>query len=152
VIGFVFNNTIGEADFATNDDGSLAVGDPMFTSAVACLFTRGRAAPSDGIVLPAKPQGYWAEQYLAARRGNRPFGSRLWTLGRAKLDATTLALARSFSFEALAWWVPAGKAKRVTTSAVISKLGDNRIDLGVEAIKPDGTRWEHLWTGRLAEL
>ena len=144
-IGLVWNNAIGEADLSTNDDGSLAEGDPLFTSAIVSLFTRARVVPVSGTVLPSVPQGWWADQY---RR--RPIGSRLWTLRNAKLNDETLLLARVYAEQALAWWIARGVAKSVT--ATTAARGSDGLTLAIEAIKTDGTEWAHLWARRLNEL
>jgi phage gp46-like protein len=148
VIGRTWNNALGESDLATNDDGSLAQGDPLFGSAVRSLFTRRRVEPVDGAALPPVSQGWWADQYFA-----RPMGSRLWTLIGAKLDTTALALAKLYTEEALAWWIARGVAKSVTATAERAEnLGSDGIALEVLAIKRDGTRWEHVWEKHLNGL
>lgn len=149
MIGFVYDNATGDADLMLNADGSLAVGDPLLTAAVDSLFTRARVEPAAGVDLPEVAQGWWADEFLLAMRG-RPRGSRLWTLRRAKLDDTTLLLAKAYAEEALAWWITKGLAKSVTATATLRDGGG--INLRIEAIRPDGSRWEHLWARRLTEL
>jgi phage gp46-like protein len=145
VIGRVWSNALGESDLATNEDGSLAQGDPLFGSAVRSLFTRRRVEPVDGAVLPAVSQGWWADQFFP-----RPIGSRLWTLIGAKLDTTTLALAKLYAEEALAWWIARGVAKSVTATAErLESLGSDGIELEIVAVKRDGSRWEHAWERHL---
>jgi phage gp46-like protein len=148
VIGRIWDNRVGESDLATNDDGSLAQGDPLFGSAVRSLFTRRRVEPVDGAVLPAVSQGWWADQFFP-----RPIGSRLWTLIGAKLDTKTLALAVLYAEEALGWWVPVGLARSVSATAErLTSLGSDGVALGVYAVKRDGSRWEHVWEAHLNGL
>lgn len=137
-IGFVFYNNLGECDMATTASGALASGDPLFTSAMASLFTRRQAVAATGAELPNVQQGWYGDTFRP-----RPLGSRLWTLRDAKLDATTVRLAQLYAHEALAWWL----TKRVVKTLLVgaAQNGRDRLDLSVDATRPDGREWSHVW-------
>lgn len=138
-IGLVFFNNLREADMAITPTGALVQGDPLFTSAVVSLFTRRQAEPVTGAVLPNVPQGWYGDTWRP-----RPLGSRLWTLRDAKLDQATVRLAQAYAQEALGWWLTSGVAKSLLVTS--AQNGIDRIDLGVKARRPDGSRWDHVWT------
>lgn len=135
-IGLTFYNNLAEADMATTSTGALADGDPLFTSAMVCLFTR-RQAEARGAELPNVAQGWYGDSFRP-----RPLGSRLWTLRDAKLDAQTLRLAQVYAYEALSWWVPRiVKTLQITTAEVAR----DRFSLSVSVTRPTGGPWAHVW-------
>lgn len=136
-IGMAFYNNLAEADMATTSTGALASGDPLFTSAVVCLFTR-RQVDARGGVLPNVSQGWYGDTFRP-----RPLGSRLWTLRDAKLDVNTLRLAQVYAYEALSWWVPKKVVK--TLEITTAEVARDRFSLTVKVTRPDGGPWQHVW-------
>jgi phage gp46-like protein len=136
-IGFGFYNNLGEADMLVTSTGALAEGDPLFTSAVECLFTRRQAEAVTGAALPNVAQGWYGDTFR-----KRPLGSRLWTLRDAKLDTETLRLAQLYAFEALSWWLPRIVKTLEVTTAEVARY---RFSLTIKTTRPDGGPWGHVW-------
>lgn len=150
MIGWIFDNAKGYADFATTSTGTLADVDSMTSLAFSCLFTDAPDPNATDFELPATPSGWYADKFFLARQGGRPRGSRLWTLRRSKLNAETVALAKAYALEAVSWWATVGIARDVEAGTSINDFG--QIVITITATKPDGSRWEHLWAKRLEEL
>lgn len=127
------------------DGGDLVLGpggielDSGLTTAVLCsVLADARARPGD---LP--------EERITGRRGWWPdtagdrFGSRLWTLTRAKQTDEVLATAESFARESLEWLVRDGIAARVDVAAAWVARGYLR--LTVTITRGASRRWSYLW-------
>ncbi len=110
------------------------------------LFSDRRADPDDELPDrggdPVYRGGWWGDTYT-----DNAFGSKLWLLARAPVNATTLLKVRQYAEEALAWMVDTGIAARVDVTVERQDLG--RVALKVVVSKSDGTKeavaWPDLW-------
>ena len=100
------------ADWRT-EFGDLAAGDDLATAVVLSLFTDRRAEPDDGVPDGTDDRRGWWGDGLA----DRPLGSRLWLLSRAKATRETRLRAIEYAQEALAWLVDDGVADAVEVDA-----------------------------------
>ena len=121
-----------------------AQADPLSRAVIISLFTWRRAEPDD--VLPAdRRHGWWGDSYATAQ-GDR-IGSRLWLLSRAKLTLETIARARHYGEEALAWLVADGVASRIEVAA--ERLGLDGLALSCRIWRHDGRpvdlRFSDVW-------
>lgn len=81
------------------------------------------------------------DQYLEAPTDK--LGSRLWLLRRAKESPDTLARARHYAEEALAWLVADGAARSIETEAEWVRPG--LLGLRVVILRADGSRFEQAF-------
>ncbi|SLN77621.1 phage GP46 family protein [Oceanibacterium hippocampi] len=140
----VFDGATLRGDLAREGRG-LRLDGGLRTAVVLSLFTDARAraddTPPGG---PADRRGWWGDLLLGP--GDR-IGSRLWLLDREKILPSTLARARRYAEEALAWLVEDGIARRVTVAAEVAR-GD-ALALTVRIERPDGStldyRFDRLW-------
>ncbi|HDR9510658.1 hypothetical protein C5615_30710 [Burkholderia cepacia] len=91
----------------------LATGNDLTTAALISLFTDRIANPDD--VIPDgtdDPRGWWGDL-----DEDRPIGSRLWLLSRAKQTQETLNNAVDYAKEALEWFIDDGVAARIDVFA-----------------------------------
>lgn len=121
----VFDIALGAYDVAT-DDG-------LRTSVQLSLFLDRRAEDDDAVEDDDR-RGWHADP----RRG-----SRLWLLARAKETPDTLARAKTYTEEALAWLVEDGVARSVTVEA--EWIGRGRIGLRVTIERAQDGRWEEVF-------
>lgn len=109
------------------------------------LLTWRRADPDDALPVEGERNGWWADAFSA---DNDLFGSRLWLLNRAKPSLDSVAAAREYAEEALAWLVADGLAASVQVEA--ERIGASAIGLGVTVQRDDGTgivlRFADLWS------
>ncbi len=123
------------------------VGEPSLeTAIILSLFTRRRAAADDE--LPAGETdrgGWWADAYLPDE-GDQ-VGSRLWLLSRELETAETLARAKEYVEEALAWMVEDQVAREVQVETEITRPGV--LGIAITVVRPDGSllprRFDLLW-------
>lgn len=98
-------------------DGDLDRSRRLVDWLLISLFSWGRATDEDVLEKGADKLGWWgaavANEGLTGR-----WGSRLWTLRRAKLVPETLARVRKLTLDALQWFVDDGIATEVTATAV----------------------------------
>ena len=89
---------LGPADIRV--DGYELLRDPGFETAVLIsLFTDARADDTDTL-----PDTYEDRRgYFGSILEDSPIGSKLWLLGRSKIDNTTLQLAEQYIIDALQW-------------------------------------------------
>jgi phage gp46-like protein len=107
--------------------------EPLVRAVVISLFTWRRAKADD--LLPGDQRmGWWGDNF-AAVPGDQ-IGSRLWLLSRAKLVPETLARAKEYAEEALAWLVQDGVAARVEVQA--ERQGLQTLALACRIYKSDG--------------
>lgn len=82
------------------------------------LSCHGRATEEDAAALePAASLGGWWGAAVAGEALTGRWGSRLWTLRRAKLVPSTLTRLRELTLEALQWFIDDGIATEVTAEA-----------------------------------
>lgn len=91
----------------------LVTGNDLASAALISLFTDRIANPDD--VIPDgtdDPRGWWGDL-----GEDRPIGSRLWLLSRAKQTQETLNNAVDYAKEALEWFIDDGVAARIDVFA-----------------------------------
>lgn len=112
-IAIAWDNQTGRGDWAREPSGHLALGDDLETAVWMSLFTDRRATDDDVLTDGTDDRrGCWTDTYT-----EKPIGSRLWLLDRAKRLPETLRLAEGYAREALAWLVEDGVAARVDVTA-----------------------------------
>lgn len=84
-------------------------------------------------------RGWWGED------PRDPFGSRLWTLARGRVNAETAARAQDAVRESLEWMISNGIARRIDVSATWSARGLLALEIGI--LRGTSRRWAHLWNG-----
>lgn len=109
--------------------------DALTRAVVNSLFTWRRARPDDKLPDGTSRMGWWGDD-LASVTNDR-FGSRLWLLRREAMTPLTIARAREYAEEALAWMVEDGVAVRVQVTA--ERLGKSSLLLRVFAYQRDGS-------------
>lgn len=131
-------------------DATLATGDDLTTPALVSLFTDARAKADDPLPAPGDTdrRGCWGDAFPAAVTGAVPeqdrIGSRLWLLERELQTPETLARARLYAAEALAWMVSDGICRAVEVDASFPQPGWLQIDIDVERL--DGSRFAAAWS------
>lgn len=141
-ITVVWDNNLGVGDWQIEPDGGdLLTGNDLATAVLVSLFTDKRASddwnPTDGT---QDRRGWWADYYE-----DRPFGSLLWTLDRAKKTQATLGLARQYAIDALRWLLDDGVAKTVEVDA--RWVTSTMIGMLIVITQPDGAvrRFAYGW-------
>ena len=132
-IAIVWDSEGLSADWQRLPEGDLVMGPPLPTLVFVSLFTDARAGDDDRLP-PGETdrRGWWGEQL-----DDRPLGSRLWLLRRARRLPETLRLAQDYCREALAWMIADGLAARITVTA--SWQGRDRIRASILLHRADGT-------------
>jgi phage gp46-like protein len=119
--------------------------EPLVRAVIISLFTWRRANPDDD--LPGNlREGWWGDSFPVVP--NDRIGSRLWLLSRAKLTAETVAQAKEYAEEALAWLVDDGVAARVEVEA--QRIGIDTLGLACRIYESDGkapvdVRFTDVW-------
>lgn len=144
-MGLIFDNSIGIADLVVDALGALSAGDPLVTSSFVSLFTRRLATTPTGDDLPSVPAGWWGDTFT-----EEPLGSRLWTLIGEKNTLENRRLAQVFTLEAHAWWQRDGVVKEL--SVVVERRDIDGMNIAINARRPDGSRWAHVWEVNLVDL
>lgn len=109
----------------------LASGSDLETAVLISLFTDRMADPDD--VIPdgtEDPRGWWGD---AGR--DRPIGSKLWLLARAKQTEETRLRAQDYVQDALQWLTDGGIAAGVAVTAEWLRAGV--LGISVEIVEPD---------------
>jgi len=120
--------------------------EPLIRAVMISLFTWRRANPDDDLPGSEK-QGWWGDSFPV--EPNDRIGSRLWLLSRAKLLPETVAKAKEYAEEALAWLVTDGIAARVVVEA--ERRGIDTLALACRIYKSDGSapldiRFTDVWS------
>lgn len=118
----------------------VAADDGLRTSVQLSLFL-DRRAQADDVGEGADRRGSWMDQFL--EQANDKLGSRLWLLAREKETPDTLARAKAYAEESLAWLVEDGIARRVTVEAEWARAG--AIGLRVTIERAEGGKWEEVF-------
>lgn len=124
---------------ALSGDIRIAVGgadldDRLQEAVLISLFTWRQAEPSDPVV-DGDRKGWWGDSFPAVP-GDK-IGSRLWLLAREKIIPATLARAKQYTEEALAWLVSDGWVRAVAVS--VERTGIESIGIGVLITNRDGS-------------
>ncbi len=122
-------------------DGDIALGDQdlvpdesIVSAVLVSLFCDADAEE----LQPGHRRGWWADE-----DDDRPVGSLLWRLDRAKAPAETRALAQDTAEASLRWLVDEGIAQGVTVTAAYD--GPDRLILEIEIARGDSRRHQALW-------
>lgn len=126
--------------------GDLDKQDELTTSLIMSLFCNARAEDDDPLPYDgANRQGWWGDDY--AEVAGYKHGSRLWLLQREKQTDATLARARQYVNEAVAWLVEDGIAEKVVSTVEWVRMGV--LGILLEVYKPQGDRlefrYDYLW-------
>lgn len=113
---------------------------------IISIFAWRRAHDDDD--LPAQTRnGWWGDSY--ADIAGDQIGSRLWLLSRSKLTQDTLARAREYVEESLAWLLEDRIARDVSVD--VGKSGIDTMVITVVVTKPDddelNIRLTAVWQG-----
>lgn len=92
-------------------DGDLVREEGFHTQVLIALFSDGYSPEANDDDVFSNRRGFWGDMLL-----ERPLGSKLWLLARAKLDETTEALWKQYVEEALQFMLDDGQAKSITVS------------------------------------
>jgi len=125
--------TNGRGDIA-QDGIDMLTDSSLTTEVVISLFTDRRALDSD--ILPggdtdADRRGWWGDSFR-----QRPIGSRLWLLSRAKTLPDVLDDAARYALEALQWLKDAGRVSKI--AAYASQPVSGTLQLDIELTLPSG--------------
>lgn len=123
--------------------GDVETGQDLETACLVSLFSDALAlpdfVPTDGTT---ERRGWWADMYE-----DRPLGSRLWQLERAKKTRATLGQARQMALAALQWLIDDGLARTVLCNTMW--LAGNMLGIAVGIVRPNGAlvrfRWGWAW-------
>lgn len=107
--------------------------DRLQEAVLISLFTWRQADPSDPLDDDDR-KGWWGDSFPAVP-GDR-IGSRLWLLARRKITPATLADAKLYTEEALAWLVADERVSAVAVS--VERLAIEGIAIAVDITKRDG--------------
>lgn len=124
--------TIGDWTLA---EGDLTTGQDLETACLVSLFTDKLATPdfvpTDGT---SDRRGWWADVY-----NDRPLGSSLWQLERAKKTRDTLGLARTYAQDALQWLIDDGVAATVQVNTLwLGRAGSTFLGIAIQLTSPTG--------------
>lgn len=129
-IALAYNAQTGRADLVLGENG-LEMDPTLYSYANGLLGTDARADESEVDPL-AERRGFWAAD----------FGTKRWTLARAKQTGRVLVAAADFDREALQPLIDAGLAGEVRVSSrwveregMISRIEIDKPDGGSEAIE-----------------
>ena len=132
--------SVAGGEFVIVNGADLARESGLASAVVISLFSDARA-PSDPSrpATAQDPRGWWGEV-----RPDR-FGSRLWQLEREKATRETLARAREYARDALAWMIADGIARSLDVDA--SYVERHVLQLRIVVSRGDSRRWARLWKG-----
>lgn len=139
-IRVLWDNRQGIGDWAYAR-GDLETGQDLETACLVSLFSDRLATPdhvpADGT---GDRRGWWADPYE-----DRPIGSNVWQLERAKKTRATLGQARRYTLDALQWLIDDGLAKTILCNT--SWVAPTLLGIAIAIIKPDGThtRFAYGW-------
>lgn len=131
----------------------LARDDGLESAVLVSLFTDRRAGaeqirPGDD---PTDLRGWWGDVNPPVD-GDRT-GSLLWLLRREKQTRETLARARQYAEQAMAWMIEDRVARRVTVATEYGAPGVMHIEVVIE--RPDTTRlryrYDYEWAAQAAK-
>ena len=127
--------------------GDLASARDLETAVILSLFTDRRADADDELPDGGDDRRGWWGDGLA----DRPLGSRLWLLARAKVTRETRLRAIEYAQEALAWMVDDGVADRVEVDAEWLGVPPSQLAVTVTihppAAAPAVFRFADVWQG-----
>ncbi|RHW17212.1 hypothetical protein D1610_11730 [Sphingomonas gilva] len=150
-IALIWDAEPGAADVAL-EGGRLVTDDGLRTAILISLFSDARAQDDDPLPQPgADRRGWWGDAF--GTEGDAT-GSRLWLLSREKITAATVARAREYAREALAWLTADGVCSAYAIEA--EAQAPDILAIGVVLDRPEGParqRYDFTWnasTGAVA--
>lgn len=146
-IVIAWDNATGRGTFAVDEAGALALGPDVVGAVYVSVFSDRRALPDDKLTDGTDDRrGWWADAYE-----DKPHGSRLWLLDRARREPETLRRAKDYIAESLAWMVEDGVAARVEVETEWHPKARNMLAARVVISRTDGARvpvaFEWAWQG-----
>lgn len=130
---------------AVLEDGDLGVEVGLVTAILLSLFTDARATDEELSQFGEEedPRG-WCLDFLSQFAGDVS-GSKLWLLLREKQTPETLARAKSFAQDALAWLIEDGIADAVNVTAIYPRRGLLGIVVEVVRALSGSRRFAFVW-------
>lgn len=120
-------------------EGDIETGQDLETACLVSLFTDKLATPdfvpTDGTT---DRRGWWADYYE-----DRPLGSNLWQLERAKKTRSTLGIAQRYTQDSLQWLIDDGIASVVIVNC--RWLAENHLGIAIAITKPNGTHTRFMF-------
>lgn len=130
--------------------GRLEVDDGLETAVLLSLFTDAPATLDElaaaGLTREQNRGAWWGNDYPDV---DGDMGSKLWLLERAKRTDETLARARDYATEAVAWMITDGLASQIPiTTAWYQRTGF--LVLGAQMYRPGDLqpRWRRVWNAQ----
>lgn len=147
-LALIWDGETGTADLSI-EGGDLALNGGLGSAVVLSLFTDRRAEADDRLPQTGGDRrGWWGDLTPNADGTRRRIGSRLWLLSREKRTPETLARAREYAEEALAWLVEDRIASRVEVTAETTPEGWLALTVVIaRAEGPDRERFDYVWKG-----
>lgn len=135
--------------------GRLEVDDGLETPVVLSLFSDAPATADElaaaGLTREQNRGAYWGNDYPDV--DGDIVGSKLWLLARANRSDASLAQARDYAAEAVAWMIEDGLATRIPfTSGWYQRTGF--LILGAEMYRPGDLRprWRRVWNAQSGQV
>jgi phage gp46-like protein len=154
-IAIVFNGHAWTGDLLLDPWAGLGVDRGLATAVIVSLFSDRRARQDDRLPGGADDRRGWWGDAMPPRDGTSQvmqgdrIGSRLWLLEREKVTRETLARAKDYVAEAVAWMVRDGLARRID---VETWADGQRLCWRLEVHRPDGAAdtmtFAVLWRGQ----
>jgi phage gp46-like protein len=134
---------------ASND---LVTDEGLETAIILSLFTDRRAAEEDVMPFGETDRRGWFGDAAPVVDGDK-IGSRLWMLTREKQTNETLARAKQYCTEALAWLVEDLVASSVDVTVTYIDVGVMAIAIVVNkpAVDPVRFKWNYTWAAQQAK-
>lgn len=126
------------------DKQDIVRDDGIRTAVVISLFTDKRVLSDEVTEQDPDQRGWWGDMFTDVDQDQ--IGSRLWLLQRAKQTNETLARAKEYAEEALAWLIEDGVAASVDVAVEYLERGWMQISVNVK--RPRSTlsfRYEFNW-------
>lgn len=134
------------------DGYDLATDDGLQSAVAVSLFTDARCEAHELPVGETSRRGYWGDTYGMA--AGDATGSKLWLLSREKTINATLARARDYALQALAWLTADKVAASVDVEAEYISRGV--LALHVSIARPTGARasfrYDYTWQAQAAAV
>ncbi len=132
--------------------GDIAGDDGLETAVLISLFSDARATPD---MIPIEDQdgdlrGFWGDL-----GGNDSTGSRLWTIRRAKQLSSTLAAARQYCEQSLAWMLEDKVADRIVVQTEYAQRGWMAIQVDIyraQSKNPVTYRYNYEWAAQTLKV
>jgi phage gp46-like protein len=145
-------------DFAVSDgttsDAGIETDDGLETAVIRSLFEDARATAEElreAGMPEAEQGGWWGDAYNEVEGDAE--GSKLWLLARSKKTEETLARAKSYAEDALAWLFEDEVASAVDVEATwLYGVHRGLLILVIDITRLDGERWRSVWNAISGDL